>query len=254
MNIFQATIGGGNQSPLLVIINGESNSGGYALNSEALSAELLPRDSVLILDNTGLASFDVLDIGTNNLVGHSGLSNGPTHGFELELANRADVLNFYKKPVHLIKTGQGGSTIAQWLPGSGSGFFEAFEVRIDAAKLLIDFDAHKKVILFSLGINDAISGTNVATWKAATIAHIERMRDEIGDDTPIIMTEFQGMGSGGTQYATYNTAIQEIAAADPNAYSVDVTGAGLRDVNHWNYAGMKLVTGRMLDIAQGLNY
>lgn len=114
MNIFQASLGQlALARRLLVIINGESNSGGYALNSEALSSELLPRSAVQILDNTGLATWQDLDIGTNNLVGHSGLSNGSTHGFELELANRAETDSFYNEPVYLVKTGQGGSTIAQ---------------------------------------------------------------------------------------------------------------------------------------------
>ena len=60
------------------------------------------------------------------------------------------------------------------------------------------------------------------------------------------------MGSGGNQYASYNTAIQQIAAADPYTYSVNTSGAGLRDVNHWNYAGMKQVAGAMLDIVESL--
>ncbi len=250
MNLFLASLSRKSNKPVLVIINGESNSGGYALNSEALAAEILPRSSVLILDNTGLASFDILDIGTNNLVGHAGLPNGPTHGFELELANRADVNSFYNQPVYLIKTGQGGSSIAQW--NLGGGYFTTFQARINAAKALIDFADYNIVILFSLGINDAISGTNTVTWKAAVQAHFVNLRAEVGANTPIIMTEFQGMGSGGTQYSSYNTVIQAIASEDPNVYSIDVTGAGLRDVNHWNYTGMKIVAGRLLDVFENL--
>lgn len=66
------------------------------------------------------------------------------------------------------------------------------------------------------------------------------------------MTEFQGMGSGGTAYDSYSTVIREIASEVANTYSVDVTGAGLRDANHWNYSGMKFVTGKMLDIIENL--
>lgn len=66
------------------------------------------------------------------------------------------------------------------------------------------------------------------------------------------MTEFQGMGSGGNQYSSYTTAIQDLAATLPNVYSVDVTGAGLRDVNHWNYSGMKQVTNSLLTVAESL--
>lgn len=48
-------------------------------------------------------------------------------------------------------------------------------------------------------------------------------------------------------YGNFNTAIQELANTLTNIYPVDVTGAGLRDPNHWNYSGMKLVSGRLLD-------
>ena len=70
----------------LVVVIGESNAGGYALNSEATAAELEPRPAVLLLNNKTLKSFDPLDIGTNNLVGHTGMEHYETHGFELMLA------------------------------------------------------------------------------------------------------------------------------------------------------------------------
>ena len=247
MNLFQASLGG-KKRPLWVIINGESNSGGYALNAEAQSLELQPRPSVKILNNTSLTSFDTLQIGVNNLVGHSGLSNGSTHGFELELANRADVRPFYITPVYLTKTGQGGSQIAQW--ETGQLYWTTFLSRINASKTLLVGISYRTVVLFSLGINDAIAGTNVTSWKAAVQAHFVKIRAELGATTPIVMTEFQGMG--GTGYPAFTAAIQEIAADDPYTYSISASGAGLRDTNHWNYAGMKLVAGRMLDIVESL--
>lgn len=51
---------------------------------------------------------------------------------------------------------------------------------------------------------------------------------------------------------SFNTAIQELASTINNVYSVDVTGSGLRDANHWNYVGMKQVTGAMLDVFENL--
>ena len=44
----------GRPAKVLVVINGESNSGGYALNSEATAAELEPRPAVQILNNETL--------------------------------------------------------------------------------------------------------------------------------------------------------------------------------------------------------
>lgn len=246
MNLFQASM----SQPFkrLFVITGESNSGGYALNSEAISSELIERSAIKILDNVGLSEFQNLDIGTNNLVGHSGLSNGSTHGFELELCNRAEQRSWYNRPTYLVKAGQGGSTISQWaLNGS---YMNTFVSRVQAAQSLLLGHRYKTYVLFSLGINDAISGTNVTTWKSAVLAHFADIRTYLGTNTPIIMTEFQGMGASPTAYDSYTTAIQEISASDHNAYSVNVTGAALRDANHWNYSGMKFVSGKLLDIAE----
>lgn len=242
MNLFFASLSKVNSKPFLVVINGESNSGGYALNSEAPSGEVGTRSSVTILNPVGLV-FEPLNIGGNNLLDHAGLSNGVTHGFELELANRADTIAKYAN-VRLIKTGQGGSTIGQW--NVGGGYFTKFSQRIAAAKTFINFADYNIVILFSLGINDAGAGTNINTWKTGVTNHFASMRAEIGfGDIPIIVTQFQGMG--GNAYGSYNTAIQELASSLTNVHPVDVTGAGLRDPNHWNYVGMKMVAGLLLD-------
>ncbi len=214
-------------------------------------SELLPRSAIQILDNTGLASFQDLDIGTNNLVGHSGLSNGSTHGFELEMCNRAETKSWYNKPTYLVKTGQGGSMISQW--GLGDSYFNTFVSRVQAAQSLLNGQKYKTYVLFSLGINDAISGTNVTTWKNAVIDHFTNLRTYLGANTPIIMTQFQGMGGGaGTGYDSYSSAISEITTSVSNTYCVSATGAGLRDANHWNYSGMKLIAGRLLNVVENL--
>lgn len=229
--------------PYLFIFNGESNSGGYALNSQAPIDEIGVRNSVQILNNTTLV-FESLNIGANNLIDHAGLTNGVTHGFELEIANQADSVAKYSG-VHIIKTGQGGSTISQW--GTAGTYFTKFAQRVNAAKELINFSQYNVAVLFSLGINDAIANTNVTTWKAAVIAHLAELRAVIGrGNVPIVMTEFQGMGAGGSAYAAFSTAVQEIASEVPNVFSIDATSAGRRDVNHWNYSGMKTITQRLL--------
>ena len=98
------------------------------------------------------------------------------------------------------------------------------------------------MIFFSLGINDAVAGTKLDVWKPAVKEHFANMRKELGADTPIIMTRFM------PQFAGYNTVIEQICAEVPNTYSVGTLDAPLRDPYHWNYAGMKLVTDRMIDV------
>lgn len=232
----------------LIVINGESNSGGYALNSEARPEELLPRPAVQILDNHHLRSFEPLHVGVNNLTGHAGLEPYccQTHGLELELASRAEMSPSHAKPVHLVKTGQGGSMIAQW--AADGAYFQTFCSRIRVARVLLADQVLRPVILFSLGINDALAGTPIPTWKAAVMAHFAAMRKLLGGDTPIIMTKFMH------RYAAYNAAIDEICRNTPETYAIDTLDASLRDENHWDYRGMKLVAGRMLDRLEALEH
>jgi len=227
----------------LIVFTGESNSGGYALNSEATTEELAPRPAVQILNNTSLV-FEALDIGTNNLIGHTGLSNGTTHGWELMLANRVEAGTFIPSPCYLVKTGQGASTIAQWDVGDASGYWNTFQTRVDEAIDLLTTltgSAPSIYLFYSQGINDAIAGTSTATWKTKTLAHWDKIRAKYGQ-VPIVATKFM------SNYSAYNTAIDEVVAQRQDAYAVVTSDATLRDANHWDYAGMKLVSGRMQDV------
>ena len=106
--------------PVLVVFAGESNSGGLAANSYATSGELSIR-TLPIWDNINNDGFDFLDIGTNNLLGHAGNESysSTAHGAELQLANRYDDGDFGDRTVYLCKAGQGGTTIAAWMPVTG---------------------------------------------------------------------------------------------------------------------------------------
>ncbi len=231
--------------PLVFVLAGESNSGGIALNSEATEAELAPRPSVQIMDlYSGAFGFEPLDIGYNNVVDHEGLSNNTTyvpslhdiriHGMELGLANAVEAGAFGVTSVYLIKTGQGGSRIAQW--NVGGTYWTKFLQRTDAAKLALPATA-RWVIWYSQGINDAVAGVPIAAWKAATVAHIAKLRAQL-PGCQLIFTEFQSMPAN-AGYPAVNAAIRELVAADPTLASVDTTGAATDGANHWSYAGYR---------------
>jgi hypothetical protein len=224
---------------LLVIITGESNAGGYALNTDAKPEELAPRKSVKILNNETL-KFEDLDIGENNILGHAGLETIGTHSFELELANLADKFPAGELPVYLLKTGQGGSRIAQW--AIDRPYYATFLERLHAAQKSLDGVEVEPVVFFTLGINDALDGTKLEDWKSAVKVHFIHLRKELGPDTPIVMTRLM------KQFAPYNAAIEEICAEVSNTYSVDTLDIPLRDPYHWNYTGMKRITNRMFDV------
>lgn len=227
------------------IFTGESNSGGYAPNSSATVGELSAQSQVQILNNTSLA-FEPLHIGVNNLIGHTGLS-GPYHGFELDLANAITAGRLMPSLAYLCKTGQGGSVVADW--DVAGAYWTAAVSRVSAAKA--NFTALNKqfvpIIFISLGINDAIAGTDIPTWIAAVQDLLSRWRALVGANTHIIATKFD---ASLTVRTAINNAWDSIAASDPLTFAIDTTGASnIGDANHWDYAGLKLVTERLIDAA-----
>jgi hypothetical protein len=235
------------RGPLAIVFAGESNSGGIALNSEATVAELAARPAVQIMNlYSGTFVFEPLDIGFNNIVDHQGISTNPlyvptpphgilVHGMELGLANAVEAGMFPgDAQVYLIKTGQGGSRIAQW--EVGGVYWTKFLERVRAAKLALP-GTTRWVVWYSQGINDVYASVPIAEWKTATIAHIAKLKAEL-PRCQIIFTEFQSMPAN-SGYPAVNAAIQEIVAADPDLASVSSVGAGTDGANHWSYAGYK---------------
>lgn len=231
----------------LIIINGESNSGGIGLNSDLAASELLSRSSVQILNNNTL-NFEPLLIGSNNLIGHVGLESyaSNSHGWEAGLANAVEAGLFKGfNQVFLVKTGQGGSVIDQW--AINGAFFSSYISRVQAAKQLILNMGKTPIpyIWYTQGINDRIAGTNGTTWKTKTIEHFKNLRRYIGY-APVIAPLFM---SGQDPYNTY---LSEIQATEKYFFTIDSTGSGLRDGNHWNAQGLKLLASRMVDVTVNL--
>lgn len=239
----------------LLIFAGESNAGGLAVNADATAPELAARSSVRILDNTTLAWAD-LDVGTNNLVGHFGLPDNATHGLEIGLANTVDAGRWPNSPpqIYLVKTGQGGSVIAEWATGHSSGYWSTFLSRVNAAKGLLQTAGVgvTPIVFYSQGINDALLGvpTPVATWKSQTIAHLAKIRSELGATTPIYMTRFAAPPLAASDTA-YNVAMDEIAAADSYTKVLDTAALGIVNTHHWSYQGYLALAERLLDEING---
>lgn len=231
--------------PLVIVITGESNSGGTAKNADATPRELAPRPAVHILHpDPDKLRFEELRLGVNNLREHSGLEKHYEicHGFENGLAGAVEGGAFPGRDrVWLIKTGHGGSRISQWAPDDSSGYWATFVKRIDAAKRQLPPDP-QWVVWMSLGINDAIAETPPDSWRDDVIRHIERMRKEL-PGAIVVMTQFQSMN----RYPRIDRAIAEIAARVPGVYAVDTSGATLADANHWDHAGSKVVAARMVE-------
>lgn len=231
--------------PLVIVITGESNSGGTAKNADASPQELMPRPAVQILHpDPDKLRFEDLRLGVNNLRDHFGLEKQYEiyHGLENGLAGAVEAGKFPNRDrVWLIKTGHGGSRIAQWAPDNPSRYWEKFLTRIEAAKRQLPPDP-QWVIWMSLGINDAIAGTPADSWRDDVTAHIDRMRKEL-PGAIVVITQFQSMN----RYPQIDQAIADIAAKVPGVDAVDTSNATLADANHWDYAGYKVVAQRMVE-------
>jgi hypothetical protein len=233
--------------PLVFVITGESNSGGIGSNAQATPAERKARPSVQIMNLTnGRFNFEPLHLGVNNLRAHLGLQKyyDTCHGFENQLANAVETNAFPgDMQVYLIKTGHGGSRIAQWGGQAPGGYWDKFLKRTEAGKRQLPANA-RWMVWFSLGINDSIARTPVTTWKKKTLAHLKRIKAQL-PNVVIVMTQFQSMG-----YPQINAAIAAIAAEEKDVFVVDSKGAALSDKNHWSYKGLKTVTKRMIKVTQ----
>ena len=229
---------------LLIVLFGESNSGGIAPNSSALSAELLPRN-LKILNNSTL-QFEPLDIGTNNLIGHIGLEYAMynSHGMELELANQYDNGYFGVQDVYLVKAGAGGSKVSDWT--SGGAYFTTFLNRVNTARNLLNVAPENIIFMLSLGINDKGINTPVATYKNGIKTLIQNAK------TSLDLSEIK-LSIMGFQFVTnlsisdFNTAISEVAT-ELNVKTFSTTGlTKIPDGYHLDYAGMKSATDNFLN-------
>jgi len=237
----------------LFIFNGESNSGGQALNSEASPSELGIKSNVQILNNTTFA-FEELNIGVNNTIGHTGISCCTMHGWELQLANRtAANTGFYGDTAFLVKTGPGGSKLQDcdvvcgaYCDTSLNYIGYPYERIRKADSLLSNYNV-RKVIFLSIGINDILNDTNNDSVRVKMTRHITTMRAITRENTPVIITKFW------PEKNRYNSAIDSVAnyMGLSKVYTVDGT-AELGDQYHWNYAGMKTIADRILYIVENI--
>lgn len=224
----------------LYIILGESNSGGIASNTSALPSEIGTKSNVQIWDNANNNGFVDLIIGgenANNLIGHTGLESyaNTCHGFELFMANYIN-----EDIIYLLKAGQGGSKIANWV--ENSTYYNTFCSRMDA--LLQVYSPDIIEVWYSLGINDAIANTNADIWYDNMVEFFERIRIKYGS----IQIKATHIMINNSSYQNIDDKITELENNLSYFTAVNVSDCTLRNSNHWDYQGMKLISQRMRDI------
>lgn len=240
------------QRNLCIIFIGESNSGGIAPNADATVGEIAAKPLVQIWDNVGNASFNALDIGTNNLLGHAGLTgvvnpnaagnyDATTHGWELGLAENIEEVAQLRKTIYLLKAGQGGSRLLEW--AASQPYRNTFELRWNAMSAYFAANSIANIdfaIWHSHGINDQVAGTAAATWSQQMRDFHVYLRGLVGANVPICITQLP------TNYPTYNAAMQEIVDANPSNILINTSDLTTFDGRHWGYTATKQISYRAL--------
>lgn len=231
---------------MLNVSFGESNSGGYALNSDAASWEIGSRSELQIW-NVNTNVFQNLDIGTNNNLDHAGL-NSTTHGWELGLANRIKQGQLGSNDWYYVQTGQGGSKISDWV--EGGAYWTKFISRTTAAKAAMP-NEYNIAVWMTLGINDALAGTplSASAYRSGLEEIITRIKVQLPNCKIFILT----LPPVNATYTGYSQQIELIADADDDVYSISATSPAtldMRDTNHWSYRGMKRVAARFVQKIQ----
>ncbi|MBC7515548.1 MAG: hypothetical protein H7237_03795 [Alkalinema sp. FL-bin-369] len=216
----------------LFVLAGESNSGGMALNSTLTSDQLLAQNHLKIWNNT-TSTFQPLQIGTNNLISHTGLTDNIQHGIERGIAR--EVLEVLQYPeAYMVKAGQGSSKIADWSVGNATNYLSILTTRYNAARTVLvnaGFTVRPVLVWFQ-GINDAIGGTATATWRTATQAHFTQIRSLMGASTPIFMPLIMPTNAS---YIAINTEINTIDSADTNMWALPTSNITENPANTGHY-------------------
>lgn len=231
-------------------ILGESNSGGYALNTSALASELDINSNVMLFNNVTLNSLYPLHIGepnSNNMVGHTGISAG-NHGCDLQLSNYADQ-GAFNGVCYMLKAGQGGSSIVHWYNGGTTyaGVLNPWTTFVDRSngfKQLVPANAFQPIILF-LGINDAIAGTDPAIFKAHTLSFIDALLAQVGGDNYVYYVRMPRINAS---YQAIDDVILSLPLSNNIVKVISVDGAmdDMRDQNHFGYYGQKTIADRIV--------
>lgn len=246
------------------IMAGESNSGTRNTSSTLLAGEGGVRTGVRIWNNN-TNILEPLNIGVNNALDENDVI-APGWGWENQLANlrRDGVLN---SDIVVVKTGQGGAFIQSYHPTRTTpnpNYYNRTLTKINGVKAALLAEGKTPVfyIMYSQGINDALADGGNGTdpenfpglsgstyWKAATLAHLQRLRDVTGATTKICLMKFFNLP--GLQIGVYaNTKIDEIVASNPNNLSIntaDLTSQLYSDQVHFNQISTKTVTDRYIN-------
>ena len=212
----------------LMILSGlESNSGGNPAIPELEKIEYTRLKTL----NTITYNVENMHIGTNTNLDHANITPNSQVGWQIGLAKIVEADTIFKKykTICFVELGQGGSVIGEWAPGYLSGYLEKAFRRIDSAssKLGGNVDVY---IVYTMGINDEIHGTDSALYRTRTENFIDTLKSR---------TNFIKIAITNNPSILANDTINyEISLSRSDAIWVDTTSQStLNNQYHWDIPG-----------------
>lgn len=238
------SLGMRSRSATLIIINGDSNSGGIGSNDSAAAGEKGSRSKVKIINNH-TNQFETLNIGVNNNFVVGIVDSANTHGIELGISNSIDSGRFLD-PTYLVKTGYSGSKISTL----STTYWYNFNVRMDSAIAYLsrnNIPYETFMVLFD-GINDTNAHVDTTTWKAQLVAYVASIRAKYGR-VPILMPYVPLKGSlDSALVLSYNISIGNMSGSITNFYPYQSNDCYTKTGPHFEYSGFKILAARMVAI------
>jgi hypothetical protein len=226
----------------LIVIWGESNAGGLAPNASASAYQLLAQDRISIFNNNS-RKFEKLQIAVNNNINHVTLPNNTTFGLEIALI---DSIHRIGRPVYLVKAGQGGGVLSQWV--TTGAYYDSLRTRLSEAVQLLKNKGYNPQIQFwmSFGINDGTLATNPTTWYNGVTDILNELKSEFGICPTIAMKVTRPGGTYTASHIAIDNQLDSLAKYYPLFSVASTSGATMLDDYHWNKSGLQTIGNRMI--------
>ena len=216
-----------NNKVKILILTGQSNAVGAALNSNATTQELDEQSNVNIFQ------YDTVEFEKLNIGLHNNYSSSTTHGLELGLGQQLE------EEIYLIKYGINSTEIDEHLPGGTvynnlkNSFVDPAIVKLN--ELNIDYEIY---FCYWQGEADANLEADSLAWAGKLDTLINTWQSNLGADIKFRLIQINAVASAYS--ANINNAI-EAKAATSNLIDF-IASKDLGSNLHFNYTNMKIIS------------
>lgn len=227
-----------NTAVRVLLLTGQSNAEGAALNSSANASELTPTSNVKIW-NKNTSTFEDLDIGTNNLAASSA-----SHGMELGISVNFVSETNYDTPLYIIKYADSGTAMSKHL--SGGVVYEEFwnnYVKQGINNLINSGKRPFIYMAFSQGEADSNSQNTTDDYSNKFAEWLLLWRGNLGGKLPFNIVEIVESDSLDIQI----NDVFNSHSSDSYINIIETSGYTTVDGLHYDYDSQKLIANQVLN-------